>query len=246
MPENTTPAPPAETATPQPATGRGYFNKDQLEDITLAETVHSAAEANAATLASRDVDTAFLTRLGALAAEARRRYATAAGEADDLAESTLQASAAATALYTALQAIQSAAKQKNRMLAIDGDPATNFPTDGYLMHTRINQNRAVLLQSAETLIARATEDSLPGYKTPEAIQTVKNLLDAYRQDKAGQQESTRTKELARLDRDSLIDQLNLHRSAVQHAADALWPWSAETSRPTRKTFALPLTRPLNL
>jgi hypothetical protein len=40
--------------------------------------------------------------------------------------------------------------------------------------------------------------------------------------------------------------LNHHRSAVQRAADALWPWALEASRPTRKTYDLPLTRPLNL
>ncbi len=122
------------------------------------------------------------------------------------------------------------------MLAIDDDPATNFPIGGYLMHTRMNRSRPVLLQTAETLIARATEDSLPGYKTPEAIKFVSDLLAAYREDKADQQETTRTKELARLNRDELIDLLNHHRSAVQHTADALLPWSTKASRPTRKTF----------
>jgi len=27
--------------------------------------------------------------------------------------------------------------------------------------------------------------------------------------------------------------LNTRRSAIQHAADAIWPWSVEASRPTR-------------
>lgn len=246
MPDSTTPVPPADSIAAQPSAARGYFNKEQIDDIALAESILNAAGANQPALATRDIDAAFLTRFSDLTAEARGRAATAAAGTGDAQEATLETSAAAKVLYTALQGIQSAAKQKHRMLAIDGDPATNFPTDGYLMHTRINQSRPVLLQSAEALIARATEDSLPGYKTPEAIQAVKDLLAAYRRDAADQQETTRTKELARLDRDELIELLNHHRSAVQHAADALWPWSAETSRPTRKTFSLPLTRPLNL
>ncbi len=246
MPDNTTPVTATVSTTPQAVASRGYFNKEQLEDIALAESVLSATKANQPILASRDIDGTFITRYGDFTTEAHRRAAATAGEADDSQEATLESSAAAKALYSALQGIQSAAKQKHRMFAIDGDPATNFPTDGYLMHTRINQSRPVLLQSAETLIARASEDSLPGYKTPESIQAVQDLLSAYRQDVADQQETTRSKELARLNRDELIELLNNHRSAVQHAADALWPWNTETSRPTRKTFALPLTRPLNL
>ncbi len=104
MPDTNTNVPPAASAPEPSAAARGYFNKEQLDDIALAESVLNAAQANKPALATRDIDATFLTRFF----------------------------------------------------------------------------------------------------------------------------------------------LNHHRSAVQHAADALWPWSAEASRPTRKTFALPLTRPLNL
>jgi hypothetical protein len=243
MSENT---PIDNTPTEKPSSSRGYFNSEQLEDIALAESVHSAAQTNQAQLASRDIDAAFLTRFGETTVEARRRATAAAADAEDSEQATEETSASAKALYIALQGIQSAAKQKHRMLAIDGDPTTNFPTDGYLMKIRMNQSRTVLLQSAETLIARATADSLPGYKTAESIQAVTDLLGEYREDKSAQQQTTRSKELSRLNRDELVELLNHHRSAVQHAADALWPWSQEINRPTRKTFALPLNRPLNL
>lgn len=35
-------------------------------------------------------------------------------------------------------------------------------------------------------------------------------------------------------------------SSIQHAADAVWPWSSEANRPIRKTFRLPLTRPMGM
>jgi hypothetical protein len=246
MPDTTPPVPPTDSTPAEPAPARGYFNKEQLKDTALAESVLTAAQANQAQLATREIDAAFLTRYSDLTTESRRRTTAAAEEADDSEEATLETSATATALYIALQGIQSAAKQKHRMLAIDGDPTTNFPTDGYLMSVRMNQSRAILLQSAETLIARATADNLPGYKTPESIKAIDDLLRDYREDKSAQQQTTRSKELSRLNRDELVELLNHHRSAVQHAADALWPWSIEINRPTRKTFALPLNRPLNL
>ncbi len=251
MNDNTTPAVPATDAV-APATtatestaARGYFNKEQIEDIALAESVLTAAQANTAPLADRDINAAFLTRYSELAAETRRATAVTT-EADESEDATQVLSASGRALYIALQGIQSAAKQKHCLLAIDGDPTTNFPTDGYLMNTRINQNRALLLQSAETLIARATADDLPGYKTPAALKAVSDLLTAYREDKSAQQQSNVIKELARINRDDLIDLLNNHRSVIQHAADAIWHWSNATTRPIRKTFALPLNRPLNL
>lgn len=237
---------PANQEAPNTAHARGYFNQEQINDIALAEAVGAAANANAQPLAVRDIDAAFLNRYADLIAESRSRAAAVAAQADESAEATLESNAAAAALYTALQGIQSAAKQKHRMLAIDGDPSTNFPTDGYLFNVRIRQSRATLLQSAETLIARASADQLPGYKTPESIHTVKTLLDAFRSDHASKQETSRSKELARFGRDELIELLNHHRSAIQHAADAIWPWNTEANRPTRKTFALPLTRPLSL
>ena len=234
-------SPPA--AAPRP---RSYFNQGQLEDIKLAESVLAAATANASEVADRDIDGGFLTGFSGIIAEARSRSSLSVEGAAGSEQATLESSKTAADLHTALQGIQSAAKQKHKMLATDGDSDTNFPTDGYLIGTRLNGSRANFLQSAETLIARAKADSLPGYKRPEQIGILEGLLEKYRDDTSVQQESTRTKELARLTRDDLMSTLNTRRSVIQHAADALWPWSAESSRPTRKTFDLPLTRPMGL
>ena len=238
-----TPATPPPAEAPRP---RGYFNQGQLEDITLAESVLTAATASANEVADRDIDAAFLTGFSGIIAEARSRSSRSVAETADSEQATLESSKAAADLHTALQGIQSAAKQKHKMLATDGDPETDFPIEGYLIGSRLNGSRAILLQCADSLIARAKADSLPGYKKPEQIASLEGLLEQYRSDKSAQQESTRTKELARLTRDDLMNTLNTRRSVIQHAADAIWPWSTEASRPTRKTFGLPLTRPMGM
>jgi len=246
METNTTTTPTATLPQTETSRPRSYFNQGQLEDIKLAESVLDAATANAQAVADRDIDAAFLGGYSEVISEARSRSSRSLEEVSDSEQATLESNKTAANLHTALQAIQSAAKQKHKMLATDGDPETNFPTDGYLIGARLNGSRANLLQSADTLIARAKSDSLPGYKTPAQIAAVENLLEKYRDDKSAQQESNRSKEISRLTRDDLMSTLNIRRSAIQHAADALWPWSVESNRPTRKTFGLPLTRPMGM
>ena len=172
---------------------------------------------------------------------------TAAGLTKDQAKTeTTEALAAAETLRIALQKIQSFAKQKFKMLAEDGDPETNFPLDAYLIGNRIAANRATLCQSAVSLIKRATDDSLPGFKTQEKVDAVQTLLDKYKTTGDLRQEGTVEKEIARLTRDQLIDVLNTRRSAIQHAADAIWPYTDEMNRPIRKSFEIPLSRPLGI
>ncbi len=240
------PAAPSAASTPSEPKSRSYFNQNQLEDIDLAESVHAAARQNAAALAEQDVTTAWLDGFAAALLEARSRANDATLGRESSKQATAAAEQAARDLAAALQKIQSAAKQKHKMLAEDGDPATNFPLDGYLIGTRLNANRATLIQSATALIARATADSLPGFKTPERIAAVQALLTACSATESGQQETTRDKELTRIDRDGLIHLINTRRSAVQHAADALWPAADEAHRPIRKTFSIPLTRALGV
>ncbi len=115
--------------------------------------------------------------------------------------------------------------------------------DGYLIGTRLDASRAILLQSGDTLILRAKADSLPGFKTAEKIKVVEDLLAAYCGKSGDQQETLKDKEIAR---DELLHVLNTRRASIQHAADAVWPHSQETNRPIRKTFGLPLTRAMGM
>jgi small-conductance mechanosensitive channel len=246
MPEsNTTPlacTPPAPDA---PAT-RGYFNQAQLEDLDLADSVLTASHSHPAEMTDHDITPAWLVKFQSALTEARQRASATGQQVGEAIQATADTTDAAARLVTALKQIQSAAKQKHQMDAEDGDITTNFTTDGYLIGSRLDASRAILRQCADSLIARAQADSLPGFKTPEKIAAVKSLLKAYASTKDHQQDTTEDKELSRIDRDTLLHSINRRRTAIQHAADALWPASAEASRPIRKTFGLPLNRAMGL
>jgi hypothetical protein len=248
---STTPnTPPASNPSAAPASDapapRGYFNQGQLEDLDLADSVFAAAESHPDEMTCRDITPVWLSGLAAALAEARSRATATGQQVGEAKQATSEATKAAAKLVAALKQIQSSAKQKHQMLAEDGDPETNFPTDGYLIGTRLDASRAILRQSADALIARAHADSLPGYKTPDKIKPVEDLLAAYLGTKDKQQETTKDKELSRIDRDTLLNSINRRRAAIQHAADALWPASAEANRPIRKTFGIPLNRAMGL
>lgn len=233
--------PVAEETAPSP---RGYFNQAQLDDLDLAERVLAAARTHAPALATRQITTDYLAGFASSFEQARAKT-TATGQAGDkTGAATLNATGTERALVIALQGIQSAAKQKHRMLAEDDDPATNFPTDGYLIASRLNPNRAALLQNAATLLTKAAQDQLPGYDAT-ALATVRAALTAYQAAEAGQQSTDEAGAADRTARDGLIKNINARRMAIQHAADALWPYTTPASRPTRKSFQLPLSRPFN-
>ncbi len=234
--------------TPAPATPRtrGYFNQAQIDDLELADTVLAAALSHPGEMTEQDITPAYLTDFSDALQETRSRATASGEENDESKQATAAAELAAKKLTTALQKIQSAAKQKHKMLAEDGDPETNFPLDGYLIGLRLDANRAALLQNSATLITRAKADSLPGFKTPEKITAVDTLLTKYTGEKDEQTVANRDKELTRLDRDSLLHLINTRRSAIQHAADSIWPASEEPTRPIRKTFGIPQTRAMGV
>jgi hypothetical protein len=131
------------------------------------------------------------------------------------------------------------------MEAEDDDPATNFTTDGYLIGPRLNPNRPKLLQNAATLRGKAESDSLPGYRTPAALQAIDDAIKAYKNATATQAEREKDAEEDKNERDALTRTINARRHAIQHAADALWPYTEPANRPMRKLFGLPLNRPMS-
>lgn len=225
---------------------KGYFNKAQLEDIALAEEILPPVSDpdRAAAFAGKDITAAYIAGLAEAVAQARLKTATTGQNADQGRAATLNASDAERELLTVLQSIQSAAKQKHRMLAEDDDDSTDFPTDGYLIGQRLNANRALLLQNAATLKGKAESDSLPGYKTPASLLAIANAIATYKAATADQAEVDREAGEDRIARDKLIKKINARRTAIQHAADSLWPYTDEDNAPLRGLFHLPRSRPL--
>lgn len=247
MPAPTTSQPNALGQTSTPATSRGYFNAAQIEDIGIAEDLIPAARdtAHQARLALRDITEAYIAGLEGFIGQARAKMA-ATGQANDGQQpAALNADGAERNLLTALQGIQSAAKQRERMEQEDDDPDTNFKAEGYLIGRRLNPKRATLLQNADTLLGKVRTDHLPGYKTPQSITDIEKVIADYKAATATQKEKDEESEQDRIARDALIKKINARRMAIQHAADALWPYTDPNHRPTRKRFKLPLDRPFN-
>jgi hypothetical protein len=245
MTESNSPIVTKSASSQEPAFTRGYFNSEQLDDLLEAVDVLAAARLYQEELNLQDITADYINGFESAIGEARTRSTQAGTGTDTVKTATSESAKAAATLHTALQKIQSSAKQKHRMLAEDGDPATNFHLDGYLIGVRLNASRALLLQSAETLLSRAAADDLPGFRTPDRLATVRVLLEAYKAVVGDQHFAASRKELARLDRDELVHIINTRRLAIQHAADAGWPRGEENNRPIRKLFRIPLNRTLN-
>jgi hypothetical protein len=247
-PTSNTTATPVTPPAPAPKTQpRGYFNQAQVNDIQTAEDIGtvSAEAAQTAALAGRDITAEYVAGLATLIGTARGKMS-ATGQANSGQQpAALNADDAERALIARLHDIQSAAKQKHKMLAEDDDAATDFPTDGYLIGTRLNANRATLLQNADTLKNKAATDSLPGYKTPEAVDAIAADIAAYKTATATQSERDQEAEQDRIERDALVKKINARRTAIQHAADALWPYTEAANAPTRKRFKLQPDRPFH-
>ena len=168
------------------------------------------------------------------------------GQANDGQQpAALNAGDAERALITTLQGIQAAAKQRERMESEDDDPATNFQADGYLIGQRLNPNRGTLLQNAATLLGKAGAEPLPGYKTPAAIAAIEQAIADYKTATATAAEADKESADDRIARDALVRKINARRIAIQHAADALWPYTDSDNAPVRKLFKLPPDRPFN-
>jgi hypothetical protein len=260
MPDITTPAtdtPAPTTSTeatvppaPEPEAGqpakRGFFNKAQLADIGLAEDILAAAkdEAHAEALVGQEIDAAFLTAFDGKLQPARDKIAETGQGRPDKKQATLKATGAERALLLALQGIQSAAKQKARVTAIDPDPAKHFSTDGYLIGERLNISHDLLVQNAVALIARAKADALPGHPAAR-ITEIEDLLKTYRNAETDQTKVAEDTGEDRIARDTLVKEINTLRIAIQHAADRIYPYAEEENLPARKTFHLPPDRALN-
>ncbi|MDB6173986.1 MAG: hypothetical protein JWL59_3297 [Chthoniobacteraceae bacterium] len=236
---------------PEPAPGpapkiqpRGYFNQSQLEDIKLAESILQAARnaRHSNALAGREITEDYLAGLESAIAMARLKIAGTGQAQSGQQPATLNASDAERDLITILQGIQSAAKQKHRML--EEEDAT-FATDGYLIGLPLNANRATLLQNAATLAAKAGADALPGYKTAESLADIEATIAGFKRATITQHEREQETAEDRITRDKLIKKINARRIAIQHAADALWPYTESDNAPIRRAFEIPPDRPFN-
>jgi hypothetical protein len=243
---------PSASATPtapadKPKRHRGLFNKAQLAEITLSEDIATKAadEPYKTKLADKKIDAAFVTAFADEAESARALSEGAASGKGAKKQALLNATGAEGKLIVALQAIQSAAKQRSRMDAV-ASPPPGKPVllANYLIGQRLNASRSLLLQNSRTLIDLAKADTLPGYETAAQTEAVEALRTAYEKFEEDQADTNKETVDERTARDASIARLINMRLAIQHAIDGLYSYVDEANHTVRTLFGLPLDRTL--
>ena len=229
------------TPVPAPETKRkspGLLNQAQARKLTKAEKVGLAAQNadNAPALIARDVSEDYVTQFLA-DVDAAREKATAA-----LVSTTLRQNATATeattakALLAGLREIQKAAKQKyartNRIALRD-----------YLIGKPLNGNRPNLMQTSQTLLDKASEETLPGITTAK-IKALRAARQTWVDANTAQTESKSAALTQRTELKDMLKSIEDRKVGIQLAADAEWPHTEETNAGIRTQFAMPTNRPL--
>ncbi|MES2571427.1 MAG: hypothetical protein V4710_15410 [Verrucomicrobiota bacterium] len=86
---------------------------------------------------------------------------------------------------------------------------------------------------------------MPGYKTSESLAAIEAAIAGFKRATITQLEREQETAEDRILRDKLIKKINARRIAIQHAADALWPYTEADNAPIRRAFQLQLDRPFN-
>ncbi|MBK8037935.1 MAG: hypothetical protein IPK22_12530 [Verrucomicrobiaceae bacterium] len=106
----------------------------------------------------------------------------------------------------------------------------------------LDASRDDLIQNAEALIARVKTDKLRCYDHPADIKAMEDALAAYRGSETESDTADSDQVVETTSRDKLVKTINIRRSAIQHATDALWPYTNELNVGERKAFELPQNR----
>lgn len=174
-----------------------------------------------------------LQRLRAAIEKCRKDFALAAGETASSHDATPAIDLAERRLVLAIQRVQKRARQK--YLRKNPDLLAKF----HVGH-RLADNRANLEQFANNVLIQVESDPLPGL-TKDALTELTAARDDWKAEMARQAiagEALRQSILQQLDH--ILDE----RSAIQFAADDLWPHDDPKNVETRKKFYLPPDRPL--
>lgn len=229
-----TPVPAPETKHKSP----GLLNQQQARALTKAEQVGLAAQHkdHAPALAARDISEDHITQFLA-DVDTAREQATAT-----LVSTTLRQNASATeataadALLAGMREIQKAAKQKyartNRIALRD-----------YLIGEELNGNRPNLMQTSQTLLNKAAEETLPGI-TAAKIKALRTARQAWIDANTAQTENRATAITQRTELQELLKSIEDRKVAIQLAADAEWPHTEKASAGIRTQFAMATTRPV--
>ncbi len=225
---------PKTDATPRP---RGEFNKEVESELNKAGEICTAAQKAeyAGPLATRGIDTSFVTALIGLIATCGQKSQRAVACDSAAKEATQSEAGAAETLVASLQTIQGAARVQH----LPEHPAR---LDNYLVGQPLDQSRPLLERNAQMLIDQASAERPAGLDTA-FLQEVTGQRAAYVSQGPAQGAEESKGQQDRAERDDLLKDIIARRKKIQYAADTLWPPRKPASVQARKDFKLPANRP---
>jgi transcriptional regulator of heat shock response len=228
------PGPAPETKTKSP----GSLNQAQARALTKAENIGLAAqnEDHAPALAAREITADFTTQFLADVDGAREQATSVLVSTTARQTASAAERVASKSLLGGLREVQKAAKQKyartNRIFLRD-----------YFIGKKLNGSRPNLMQTSQTLLDKASGETLPGITTAKvkALRTARQTwVDAHTAKTANQS----TALTQRVELKDMLKSIEDRKQAIQLAADAEWPHTDEANAGIRTQFALPAKRPL--
>ena len=230
MPENTTPPPNPEP--PKPKRKREQLNQAQLQALSKADQICLSAlkPEYAAALFAREIPAAYVQQLQGDVKAARLIGGTASQNTTTKTSATGGETKAAGDLISALQEVQTAAKQKYAR-------SDRSKLRDYFVGRRIADNRAMLEQVSSMIIQKLDDDSLPGI-TGDKVTNLTTFRQAYVLSNSTQTGAQTSASRTRVNLAEAVQSITDRRIAIQLAADAEWSYKESANIAIRKEFAL--------
>ncbi len=218
---------------------QGDLDKKTLKAISLAESVAAAGlvDDRLVMLAPYDVEEATLTGIQTLSENTRAMGSEIIAAKEEKKRTTQKEKDAVEALIAALRGVQKAVKRK-------------FPDDRLkwkayrIGKSNFGTSRVELEQDATTILDFAAADELAGI-TPEKITEMRELLATWMAAEEKQTEAaTAVTDLLKA-YEKNVSQINASRRNVQLAADTVWPYTEDDNAGTRRSFKIPVARPVS-
>jgi hypothetical protein len=217
---------------PKARRARGAFNKSQLIELNKATLVaHQALKtAHIGKLTEEGKDVAFVNALVAKILSAGQHGTGAVGCSAERVSMTVSSAAAKKKLVQRLRQIQAKAKLKYQF----DDPAK---LRSYLVGEPIASSRAMLEQSAQTILKKANDERPGGIDTTFIIAGEGERTE-YVNSKTKQRDKQAEARAERTQRDGFVASVKRARIELQLAADAAWPAGVVENAAVRVLFFL--------
>ena len=217
---------------PKPKRARGVFNKRQLAELNKAGLIcqECLKPEYQPKIAAEGKNAAFVDALlGKIQSAGTCGTNAVAGTADRI-TATEEGGTARTKLLRRLRQVQSKAKLKHQF----DNPAQ---LRAYLVGEAIGSSRAVLEQSAQTVLGKAAQEKPGGIDTDFLTQAEAERV-AYVKSKTTQREKQALAKAERRARDQFVEAIQRGRIELQLAADAAWPAGVPENEAVRALFFL--------